>query len=128
MNNIRKKLLEEIDNKISRKKKLRQEIAKRKDDVEAFVLNLMEEVDDMMAKTVNTSLHQVLIPTYIRSLENDIRSLDPKAKIEVSWHTSTEQGVPNRINGILIKWSSDYQIKNDCEAERYIDTLSLLLK
>jgi hypothetical protein len=126
MSSVRDALLKEINDKIERKKKLREEVARRNDDVEVFVMNLMNEVDDMMSKTVNTDLWEALVPAYVNSLENRIKSLDRDARVEVSWHTSDTPGVPNRINGVLIKWSPAYQLKHSCEPERFIDPTSLL--
>lgn len=123
MSSIRQKILKEIDDRIQRKKKLRAEVASRKDDIEAYVLKLMDEVDDMMSKTVNTSLFEILIPNYVKSLEGHIRTIDGGATIEVSW---TEE--PKRLNGVLIKWSAAYQVVNNCDPERYVDVANLLFK
>ncbi len=123
MSSIRQKILKEIDDRIKRKKDLRAEIANRKDDVEAYVLKLMDEVDEMMSKTVNTSLYEILIPNYVRSLEGHIKTIDGGATIEVSWAEN-----PKRLNGVLIKWSATYQTVNKCDPERYVDIANLLFK
>lgn len=128
MGDVKKKLLQEIDAKIARKKALREEVAKRKDDVEVYVLKLMEDIDEAMSKTVNTSLNSVIVPWHVKSLENDIKSIDPGAKVTVSWYESSDPLEPKHINGVLIKWSTEYQAKNGCDPERYVDTSSLLLK
>ena len=125
MNDVRKKLLQEIDDKIARKKALRKEVAQRKDDVEVYVLKLMEAIDDSMAKTVNTSLNEAIIPWHVQTLENDIKMLDPHAKVTVNWSGPEEN---KHINGVLIKWSPIYQTQNKCDSERYIDIVNLLLK
>ena len=128
MNDVKKKLLQEIDDKIARKKALRKEVAERKDDVEVYILKLMEAIDESMSKTVNTSLNQVIVPWHVKSLENDIKSIDPGAKVEVSWYESADPLDQKHINGVLIKWSLGYQAANGCEPERYVDITSLLLK
>ena len=128
MGDIKKKLLQEIDARIARKKALREEVASRKDDVEVYILKLMEAIDESMSKTVNTSLNQVIVPWHVKSLENDIKSLDPGAKVEVTWYESLDPLDRKHINGVLIKWSLDYQKVHNCDPERYIDITSLLLK
>lgn len=117
--------MKEIDDKIARKKQLREEVAKRHDDVEVYVLKLMEAIDELMSKTVNTSLNEVIIPWHVQTLTNDIKMLDPYVKVEVNWGGTEEH---KHINGVLIKWSPVYQAKNNCDPERYVDISSLLLK
>lgn len=128
MSSVKQKLLQEIDDRINRKKRLREEVAKRKDDIDVYVLSLMDEIDYMMVKTVNTSLNEILIPNYVKSLEAYIRTLDKDASVQVSWHKNPDTGLCERINGVLIKWSLQYQVQNNCEPERYVDTANMLLK
>lgn len=125
MNSVRKKLLQEIDEKIARKKALRKEVAERKDDVEVYVLKLMEAIDESMSKTVNTSLNEAIIPWHVQTLENDIKMLDPQVKVVVSWGGTEEQ---KHVNGVHIKWSPQYQAANSCDPERYVDISGLLFK
>ena len=121
-----KNLLDEIESKIKRKKELKAEIASRGDHVEAFVLTLINDMEDMIAATTNISLLTTLIPLYAKSFESRIQTIDVNANVDVQW-TKDANGIP-RINGILIKWSQEYQTKSGCEEQLFVDMISLLLK
>ena len=121
-----KSLLKEIADKIKRKKELKEEIATRSDNVEAFAMTLINDVEDMIASTTNMSLLSTLIPLYAKSFESRVQAMDRDATITVQW-AQDANGIP-RINGILIKWSQEYQTKHNCEEQLFVDMTSLLLK
>jgi hypothetical protein len=121
-----KNLLEEIAAKVKRKKDLKEEIASRHENIEAFAMSLINDMEDMIATTTNTSLLASLIPLYAKSFESRVHTIDPRATIDVQW-TKDANGIP-RINGILIKWSPEYQMKHNCEEQLFVDMISWLLK
>ncbi len=121
----KKSLLKEIADKVKRKKALREEIAVRNKNVEAFAIDMINDIEEMIASTVNTSLLASLVPLYIKSFEGRIKAIDVGSTVTVQWFDGV-QGIP-RVNGILIKWSQDYQIKNNCEEQLFVDVTSLLL-
>lgn len=114
-----------IEAKVKRKKDLRKEIADRHNNVDTFVLKMINDLEDMAANTTNTSLLVPLAGLYAKSFEGQIQTIDPNSTIEIQWVDSSE--IP-RVNGILIKWSKDYQDKNNCEEQLFVDVISLLLK
>lgn len=119
-------LSKEINAKVKRKKDLREEIASRGQNIEAFALTLINEMEDMIATTTNLSLLKELIPLYAKSFQSRVHTVDPYAVVDVQW-TSDANGIP-RINGILINWSKEYQDKNNCDSQLFVDMMSLLLK
>jgi hypothetical protein len=125
-NQMSKTLLEEIADKIKRKKDLKEEIASRNDNIEAFVMTLINDMEDMIAATTNMSLLSNLIPMYAKSFESRVKAVDRDATIDVQW-AQDANGLP-RINGILIKWSPKYQAKYNREEQLFVDMTSLLLK
>ena len=123
----KKSIMQDILNKVKRKKDLSKEIANRHNNVEEFVLKMIEEVDNMMMTTVNSSLGPTIADYYIRTIHQRMRVLDNNIQIEPSWHNIGEGQVP-KLNGILIKWSLNYQTENKCEPELFVDIVSLLFK
>ena len=126
MGNVKDGLLAQIARKVKRKKELREEIASRNENMEAFALKMINDLEDMIASTANTSLLASLAPLYAKSFEERVKVVDSGSSVDVQWFDGGN-GVP-RVNGILIKWSKDYQVKNSCEEQLFIDVTSLLLK
>jgi len=122
----KKTLLQEIADKIKRKKELREEIATRNENIEAFAMKMINDMEDMIANTQNTSLLVSLVPLYAKGFEERVKTVDPGCSVDVQWFDS-ENDVP-RINGILIRWSKSYQEKNKCEEQLFVDVTSLLLR
>src|ERR1035437_1316 len=128
MSSVKEKLLEEIERKVKRKNKLKQEIASRQNNIEEFVLKMINEIDEMISATVNTSLGPVIAKFYIKSIRERIRTLDEDANIEISWADKIRDGNLPRLNGVLIKWSPVYQKANACDPELFVDIAALLFK
>ncbi|CAN5950511.1 unnamed protein product [Sphagnum jensenii] len=122
----KKDLLDEIAARVKRKKELREEIAMRHQNIEAFVMTLIDDIEEMIATATNPSLLATLVPLYARSFEGRVKAIDPGSSVQVQW-TSDANGVP-RINGILVKFSSEYQTKHSCEEQLFVDVTSLLLR
>ncbi len=91
-----------------------------------FVLKMINDMEDMISTTANTSLLAALAPLYAKSFEGQIKAIDSGSTVDIQWIDGAD-GIP-RVNGILIKWSAEYQQKNNCDAERFIDVASLLFK
>lgn len=123
MSDIKKKLMETIETKAKQKQELRNEIALRHNNVETFVIKFINDMEDMVADTASTNLLAPLVDLYKGSLEAQIKVIDPHANIEIKW---IDSGSQPRINGILIKWSKDYQEKNNSDEQLFIDATSLL--
>ena len=126
MANTKDGLLAQIAAKVKRKKELREEIATRNENIEAFAMKMINDMEDMIASTQNTSLLTSLAPLYVKSFEERVKVVDPGSSVDVQWFDG-ENDVP-RINGILIKWSKEYQDKNKCEEQLFVDVTSLLFK
>ena len=126
MSKIKDGLLAQIAAKVKRKKELREEIASRNDNIEAFAIKMINDMEEMIATTANTSLLASLAPLYAKSFEERVKAVDPGSSVNVQWFDGGN-GVP-RVNGILIKWSKEYQDKNKCEEQLFVDVTSLLLK
>src|ERR1035437_6291488 len=116
---IKQKLLEELAKKTQRMKERKQEIANRQNNIEDFVLKMMNDIDSMIASTVNTSLGPTLVNYYVQSIHERIKTIDSGVKIDVSWGEAQENCLP-RINGILIKWSKEYQKEHTCDPELFV--------
>ena len=125
MSDLRKRLMDAIEAKAKRKKDLSAEIALRPENVEAYVLKMVNDLEEMAINTVNNSLLAPLAGIYAKSFESQIRVLDPGANVEVKWIDSDGT---SRVNGILIKWSRDYQDKNNCDEQLFVDVMGSLLK
>jgi hypothetical protein len=125
---VKKAVWDQINKRVKRKKELEEKIASRRDNVESFVLEMIGEVDEMMASTVNTSLAPVLAEYYIASVHERLKTLDSGVKIEPSWQNDGADGTMPRLSGILLKWSKSYQKENNCDAELFVDVASLLFK
>ena len=128
---IKLRLWDKIKEKAARKEKLSQEIEERSKNVESFVRGLLEELDDALATTVNTGLFEMFQfkEFYVKSVEQRIKLLDMGAKVEISWSARELDNIAasQHINGILIKWSQEYQNQHSCEPELFLDILTLLL-
>lgn len=128
--NVKKWLNDKINKKAARREKLTEEIAQRHKNVEEFVLKLLEELDNNIHSSANASLFdsKTFRNLYVHSMQERIKTLDRNARVEISWATEGGNGVLPRINGVLIKWSSDYQVQHGCEPELFVDIAALLLK
>ena len=124
MSKIKEGLLAQIAAKVKRKKELKEEIASRDANIEAFTIKFINDLEEMIANTANTSLVVSLSHMYAKGFEGQVKVLDPQCEVSIQW-LDREDGIP-QVNGILIKWSTTYQQKNNCDAERFIDVASLL--
>ena len=120
-----KNLLDEIAAKVKRKKDLRKEIAERKENIEDFVIKMINDIEDVILGTASTSLLASLVPLCVKSFEARIKAIDPGSSVLVKW-SNLITPVP-RIEGVLIKWSKDYQEENNCDEQLFVDVTNLLL-
>jgi hypothetical protein len=83
-----------------------------------------------LAATVNTDLfdNPYFLSFYTGSIEERIKTLDAGAHINLMWAQKINEKDPPRLSGIHIKWSKEYQDKNNCEPELLVDIASLLFK
>ena len=127
MTKVKDDLLKEIDKKIKRKKELSKEIAERSSNVEAFIVKMIEEIEENLLVTANTTLEDPeLRKYYVKSIEGRVRTLDGGACVLPMWQST--EGESPRINGLTIKWSVPYQQANNCEEQLFVDLSSLLFK
>lgn len=120
--------MDEITRRANKKKALTQEIAGRDKNVEEFVLKLLNEIDANLSGAVNSSLVTSLAPFYESAVEQRIKVLDVGAKVSLSWQEACDEESVPRVSGVLITWSKEYQTKNSCEEQLFVDVLSMLLK
>ena len=125
MSDSRKKMMASIEAKAKRKQDLRDDIALRNENVEALVLRMINDLEDMAIRVGTTGLFISLSELYSASFECQIQTIDPGSSVEVKW---IDSGGIMHVNGILIKWSKEYQRKHSCEEQLFIDPASLLLK
>jgi hypothetical protein len=121
----KKKLLQEIDEKVKRRKELRAQIV-NKNILDAFVLNFIENVEDANIIAADEFEWKYLANAAREALEQRIKSWDAYSTIEISWYETDEKRP--QVNGVLIKWSAAYCQQQACEPELFIDATSLLLK
>jgi hypothetical protein len=123
-------LYSKIKEKAERRERLAEEINQRSKNAEAFVTDMLDELDSDLAATVNTDLFNDpgFLECYVDSIQERIKTLDSGARINISWTPKTSKNETPRINGIHIMWSKEYQEKNGCEAELFVDIANLLFK
>lgn len=126
MGTVKGDLLKEIEKKAKKHKELRQEITDRKKNVEAFILKMVEELDTAAASKAFCTAD--FLAYYGHAAAARMRTLDTDVKVEILLQDSPKENVSPRLSGILVKWSRDYQIQNNCEAELYVDIAQLLFK
>jgi hypothetical protein len=125
MSDIKKKLLEEIDNKAKMRKALKERIANN-NPIETFVQEFVRDLEDVNRMTANKREWNNLVKKALSSLVTKVKTIDPKFGCDVKWRNEEDQ-LP-QVEGVLIKWSRDYQIKTGCDPELYVDVASLLFK
>jgi hypothetical protein len=121
---IKSDILDKIKKKVKKRELLSEEIAQRKNNVEAFILKMVDELD---ADVSSMALMQDVVGLhnyYIGSIEQRIKVLDTDVGIEVLWDTTDN----TRVSGILVKWSKTYQQQNNCEEQLLVDINAFLLK
>lgn len=123
MNDIKKKLLEEIDRKVARRKAAK-ERALYNNTINAFVQSFMNNIDDINTVASNEVEWQFAAETALNSLTQQIRSYDSRARVDVSWFG--QEGEKPRVNGVTIKWSPEYQRIQSCDPELFIDVTTLM--
>jgi hypothetical protein len=119
------KILRKVKLRASRMENLKVEIAQRKTDTRGYVLKMLEELDFNLTPFRNLDNNIVFRDFCVNSIQQRIRLLDSGASIDVSWADDETQMQPN---GILVKWSQDYQTANSCEPELYVDVAAALFK
>ncbi len=130
MNDTKKKLFQEIEDKIARKKKMADKAVER-NTIDSFVRSFIDDIDEanLMARSLNDSTGGLWSNLAFRAeeaLRTKIRSIDSKCEVEVSWRHQ-EDSDP-QVNGVLIKWSGYHQMLNKVEPELFVDIMSILLR
>jgi hypothetical protein len=125
MSDVKKKLLEEIDRKIAKKKAIRAQ-SQEKNTYEAYILEFIKDMEDLSLGKIEGDTWLVMMQISLARLEEQMKKVDWGCKIEISWHTI--EGKDPQVNGVLIKWSPYYQMKNSVYPELFVDVASLLLK
>lgn len=123
MSDVKKNLLKEIEDKIKRKMELREQIAKR-NQLDTFVLNFISNVEEISESINDQDMWMDMVELAIKSLDESIKSLDARSTTAISW----AEGNRPQVNGVLVRWSAQYQEKNNCEPELFVDMTSLLFK
>lgn len=117
----KKDLLKEIDEKIKRKQELREQVAD-KSTIEGFVMEFMHDIEELPQYGPGP-FHTLAALSKI-SLTDKLKRFDRGVEIDVSWHA--EEGLAPQVNGVLIKWSRDYQQLHDIDPELFVDVTQLL--
>jgi len=125
---IRDKMMQKVRLRASRMENIKVELAKRNADIPGFILKMLEELDYNLTPFRNQfePNGNVAFRTYcVDSIQQRIRLIDPGANIDVTWADDPSQMQPN---GILVKWSMEYQTANGIEPELYVDAAAALFK
>lgn len=127
---VKKWLYNKIKEKAERRERLSEEIDQRRKNAETFVAGILDELDSNLAATVNTDLFDDpgFLSCYTSSVQERIKTLDSGAIVDISWTQKINKNDTPRINGIHVRWSQEYQEKNNCEAELFVDIASLLFR
>jgi len=125
MSDVKKKLNEEIDKKIKRKRELRAQNV-NKSIIDAFVLAFIANVEDVNTMVSDERSWLSLTSKAIEALEGQIRSFDWNMRLQVNW-LQQEDKLP-LVNGVTITWSKEYQAKNNCDEQLFVDATSLLFQ
>ena len=122
----KKDIMNEIERRIARKKEVvRKAIAKSS--IEAFVsafIDNITEINEIAGSDAGT--WGALYPAAQQALIVQLQNIDKFCSIDVSW--VHKDGEAPQVNGVLIKWSKNYQIINSVEPELFVDSLSLIFK
>lgn len=127
---IKKSLLDHINKIAKRREQLSEEISKRSDNVEEFVVKILDELDGDLVSMVSTDIlnDPVLREYYFGGMREQIKTLDNGAVVTIIWAAETSKNDVPRISGILIKWSEQYKVAHNCEPELFVDMTTLLFK
>lgn len=126
--NIKDKMMHKVKLRASRMENLKVELASRKKDIPGYILKMLEELDFNLTPFRNSQglVHNSEFRSYcVDSIQQRIRLIDPGANIDVTWADDNTEMQPN---GILVKWSSEYQTANGVEPELYVDAAAALFK
>lgn len=126
--NIKDKMMHRVKLRASRMENLKVELADRKKDIPGYILKMLEELDYNLTPFRNSqgSTHTHEFRAYcVESIQQRIRLIDSGANIDVTW---ADDNTDMRPNGILVKWSSEYQTANGVEPELYVDAAAALFK
>ena len=125
MNNVKRSLLQEIEEKIKRKMELREKIAQR-NQLDTFVLSFISNVEEISESIHDRDAWNDMVDLALSSLDTSVKSIDNHANISISWQEV--ESMHPQVNGVLVKWSKSHQTKNSCEPELFVDITSLLFK
>ena len=126
MSDIKKKLLEEIDQRVARKQEMKDRALER-NTIDSWVIQFIKNVEDMNAVSADPS---EVFPFYISAFATllmQLRTIDNKCEANILWMDSSSHTM-SEVNGVLIKWSKAYQEKTGIEPELFVDITSLLFR
>lgn len=124
MSEVKKKLLEEIDQRIAKRKEAKARAITR-NTIDAFVLTFIKNIEDLNTVAASQRDWEFNANLALNNLMMQMQSYDRGVKLDVSWYTQEESRLPE-VNGVLIKWSPAYQKENNCEPELFVDVTTLL--
>jgi hypothetical protein len=127
---IKQWLYDQVKIKAKRRERLSEEISQRGQNIEAHILRLLEELDGVMSSIANMDILDVprLKAYYIGSVHERVRLLDPGAQVQVIWSSKVAATDIPRVDGVLVRWSEEYQAEMGCEPELFVDMSALLFK
>lgn len=123
MSDVKAKLLEEINQKIEKRRQAKKRAAQN-NTVEAYVLDLIKNIEEIAPMVTNDIEWQLLAKQAVNSFEQRMKSIDPTCNVFVNWHES--DGKPPQIYNVNIKWSKYYVNKENCDQELTVDATELL--
>lgn len=121
---IKKKLLDKMNSRIASIEKIR-ERKKTGNIVHDYVSDFIKLIEEFNDVNYNQAAWETLITFSILSLESQIKTIDAQGRIEVKWSSNAE-GV-SYVDGVLIRWSDQYQKSSGCEPELFIDAISCFI-
>ncbi len=128
MSNIKKDLMNEIEKKV-KKHQLLKKRAQERNTVEAFVINFIDNVDDINQVVSSQIEWEFSVNNALNNLRMQVMSLDRQAKVNVNWLKPEDAKALPRVNNVVITWSKMYQTLNgNCEPTLSLDSTSLLFK
>jgi hypothetical protein len=118
-------MMRKVKLRASRMEDLKVELADRKKDIPGYILKMLEELDFNLTAFAGQQVDNSIFREFcINSIQQRIRLIDSGANIDVTWADDAQ----TRPNGILVKWSCEYQTANSCEPELYVDVAAALFK
>lgn len=124
MNDTRKKLWQEINDRMAKHKKAKARALHNRT-IESFVLAFIKNIEDINTFAPSGIEWSINAQHALHSLEMHILVFDKGVRISPSWYFE-EEGKAPLVNGVTIKWSEAYQKENNCDPELFLDATELL--